>query len=124
MRGPRDLMLVMKFGGTSVGNAAAIRQTADILASHAGNGRVVAIVSAMSGITNALLATAEAAASGDSDTVDTSRAVLLAPHRSAPGINSIERLSNLHCKCCAHSLRSLVLGRRLGWRFAAVVCAD
>lgn len=83
MRGPRDLMLVMKFGGTSVGNAAAIRQTADILASHAGNGRVVAIVSAMSGITNALLATAEAAASGDSDTVDTSRAVLLAPHRSA-----------------------------------------
>jgi aspartate kinase len=76
-------MLVMKFGGTSVGNAAAIGQTADILAGHDGNGRVVAIVSAMSGITNTLLATAEAAAAGDSDTVETSRAVLLAPHRSA-----------------------------------------
>ncbi len=76
-------MLVMKFGGTSVGNAAAMGQTADILASHAGSVRVVAIVSAMSGMTNTLLATAEAAAAGDSDTVDTSRAVLLAPHRSA-----------------------------------------
>jgi bifunctional aspartokinase / homoserine dehydrogenase 1 len=76
-------MLVMKFGGTSVGNAEAICQTATILAEHSKNGPVVGIVSAMSGITNTLLATADAAALGDSDTVDTSRAVLLAPHRSA-----------------------------------------
>lgn len=76
-------MLVMKFGGTSVGNATAIGQTADILAEHSRNDIVVGIVSAMSGITNTLLATAEAAASGDSETVDTARAVLLAPHRAA-----------------------------------------
>lgn len=76
-------MLVMKFGGTSVGNAAAISQTVDILAQQAGNGRVVGIVSAMSGITNTLLATAAAAAAGDSETVETSRATLLAPHRTA-----------------------------------------
>ncbi len=76
-------MLVMKFGGTSVGNAAAISQTVDILAQHAANGPVVGIVSAMSGITNTLLATAAAAEAGNSETVETSRATLLAPHRHA-----------------------------------------
>lgn len=76
-------MLVMKFGGTSVGDAAAIRQTVNILASHSKSGPVVGIVSAMSGITNTLLATADAAAIGDSETVETSRAVILAPHRAA-----------------------------------------
>jgi bifunctional aspartokinase / homoserine dehydrogenase 1 len=76
-------MLVMKFGGTSVGNAAAISKTVDVIGKQAENGPVIAIVSAMSGITNTLLATAEAAAIGDSETVETSRAVLLAPHRTA-----------------------------------------
>lgn len=76
-------MLVMKFGGTSVGNAAAISQTVDIVAEHARTGPVVGIVSAMSGITNTLLSLADAAATGDSEVVETSRAVLLAPHRSA-----------------------------------------
>jgi aspartate kinase len=72
----------MKFGGTSVGSAGAIASTADILAEHAANGRVAAIVSAMSGITNTLLAKANAAASGDSEGVDAVRAALLAPHRA------------------------------------------
>lgn len=76
-------MLVMKFGGTSVGNASAIAQTAEILATHHRNERVVGIVSAMSGITNALLAKAESAAAGDSEGVDAARATLLAPHRAA-----------------------------------------
>jgi bifunctional aspartokinase / homoserine dehydrogenase 1 len=76
-------MLVMKFGGTSVGNAAAISKTVEVIGQHSANGPVVAIVSAMSGITNTLLATADAAATGDSETVETSRAVLLAPHRTA-----------------------------------------
>ncbi|MGH9174045.1 MAG: aspartate kinase, partial [Vicinamibacterales bacterium] len=76
-------MLVMKFGGTSVGNAEAIAGTVEILSEHAANGRVVAIVSAMSGITNTLLAKAAAAAAGDSDGVDAARAALLAPHRAA-----------------------------------------
>lgn len=47
-------MLVMKFGGTSVGSAEAIANTAGILAEHAAKGRVAAIVSAMSGMTNTL----------------------------------------------------------------------
>lgn len=76
-------MLVMKFGGTSVGNAAAISNTVDILARYAAEGPVVGIVSAMSGMTNTLLDTASAAATGDSETVETARALLLGPHRAA-----------------------------------------
>ncbi len=56
-------MIVVKFGGTSVGDADAIARAADIV-----RGRVVArplvVVSAMAGVTNALLALAEQAARG------------------------------------------------------------
>lgn len=76
-------MRVMKFGGTSVGDADAIARTATIISRHAGQGAVVAVVSAMSGITNTLLTTADAAARGDSETVETARAIILAPHRTA-----------------------------------------
>jgi aspartate kinase len=76
-------MRVMKFGGTSVGDAAAIARTAEILAKHAPDGPVVGVVSAMSGITNLLLGSAAAAVRGDSETVETARATLLAPHRTA-----------------------------------------
>ena len=83
MNGLRTQMLVMKFGGTSVGSAAAITQTVEILADAAQRVRVLGIVSAMSGVTNTLLAKAHAAAGGDSDGVDGARAALLAPHRAA-----------------------------------------
>jgi len=76
-------MRVMKFGGTSVGDADAIARTASIIVQQAQQEQVVVIVSAMSGITNTLLTTAEAAARGDSETVETARAVILAPHRTA-----------------------------------------
>ncbi len=61
--------LVMKFGGTSVGKAEAIRQSADIvLAAKKDWPRVVVVVSAMSGVTDALLKGAHTAASGDAAT--------------------------------------------------------
>jgi aspartate kinase len=56
-------MIVMKFGGTSVGNADAIRRTAEIVASRRDRGPVV-VVSAMSGVTNALFAVADCAVHG------------------------------------------------------------
>ncbi len=64
-------MIVHKFGGTSVGNAGRIAKVADILTEHccqggnetARNGRVV-VVSAMSGVTDQLIAGARAAAEG------------------------------------------------------------
>ena len=58
--------LIMKFGGTSVGSPEAIQQTARILADYAPQGdQTVVVVSAMSGVTNALLASAAAAEAGD-----------------------------------------------------------
>jgi aspartate kinase len=56
-------MIICKFGGTSVGDAAAIRRTADIVRGRLDQQPVV-VVSALAGTTNALLATAEQAASG------------------------------------------------------------
>ena len=77
-------MRVLKFGGTSVGSAAAISNTVDILAAQRElDERVVGVFSAMSGITNLLLSRADAAAHGDSEGVDAVRADLLAPHYAA-----------------------------------------
>jgi bifunctional aspartokinase / homoserine dehydrogenase 1 len=58
-------IIVMKFGGTSVGDAECIRRTAEIIANAASDGPVVAIVSAMGGVTNSLIAAARRAESGD-----------------------------------------------------------
>jgi aspartate kinase len=56
-------MIVVKFGGTSVGTAAAIRSTAEIVRGRMSRSPVV-VVSALSGVTTALLALAEQAAAG------------------------------------------------------------
>lgn len=55
-------MIVMKFGGTSVGSAERIKGAAQIAASYAGTERVVVVVSAVSGVTDKLLAAARKAA--------------------------------------------------------------
>ena len=58
--------LVMKFGGTSVGSAAAIQRLVEITRrAQADWPRVVVVVSAMSGVTDLLLGGAHAAAAGD-----------------------------------------------------------
>ena len=55
--------LVMKFGGTSVGSPAAIRQAADIVQNQKQNwDNLVVVVSAMSGVTNQLIQSARSAA--------------------------------------------------------------
>lgn len=61
----KNNLRVMKFGGTSVGNAECIRRAAEIVARAAGEGPVVAVVSAMSGVTNRLIEAAQASAVGD-----------------------------------------------------------
>jgi aspartate kinase len=58
-------MIVMKFGGTSVGDADAIGRLSSIVAAQ--RGRKAVVVSALSGITDALLRTARLAAAGDLD---------------------------------------------------------
>jgi aspartate kinase len=57
-------VIVAKFGGTSVGDAAAIRRTAGIVKGRLPSGPVV-VVSALAGTTNALLSAAEQAAAGN-----------------------------------------------------------
>ena len=56
---------VMKFGGTSVGDATCIARTAQIVAKAAKENPCVVVVSAMSGVTNRLIETARKAANGD-----------------------------------------------------------
>jgi len=56
---------VMKFGGTSVGDPSAIRRAAELVAEAVRQSAVVTVVSAMSGVTNALVAAANRAERGD-----------------------------------------------------------
>jgi aspartate kinase len=56
-------VIVVKFGGTSVGDAAAIRRTAEIVKSKLDRDPIV-VVSALGGTTNALLAVGEQSAKG------------------------------------------------------------
>src|SRR5262245_28256418 len=66
MRGTVMSILVMKFGGTSVGNAAAITALATITGDQLTVwDRVVIIASAMSGVTDMLIQGAQTAAAGD-----------------------------------------------------------
>jgi len=60
--------LTMKFGGTSVGSPEAIAQVVEIVRDHlAGGHQLAVVVSAMSGVTDLLLESASAAASGRKD---------------------------------------------------------
>ena len=64
--------LTMKFGGTSVGTAEAMIRSADIVLEQAQTwDRLVVVVSAMSGVTDALIRGARTAAAGDDTTYRT-----------------------------------------------------
>ena len=58
-------LCVMKFGGTSVGDADCIRRAAAIVKAAADQRPVVAVVSAMSGVTNRLIDGAHRAEAGE-----------------------------------------------------------
>ena len=59
----------MKFGGTSVGDAACIGRVAQIVKEASREGPIVVVVSAMSGVTNQLIEAAKRAEAGDLDQV-------------------------------------------------------
>jgi aspartate kinase len=66
MSGVRDTLVVMKFGGTSVEDAAAIERTTAIVAGRRRRGlQPVVVVSAMAKVTDLLIAGAAAAGRGD-----------------------------------------------------------
>jgi aspartate kinase len=76
--------LVIKFGGTSVGSAAAIAQAAEIAASLSRRGHsLVVVTSAMSGVTDALLGAARAAVAGERQPLREHGEALRTRHRDA-----------------------------------------
>ena len=76
-------MLVMKFGGTSVGSAERMKVACGLIAKAAGERPVVAVVSAMSKITDLLLDTTRHAEAGDRAGVDKNLALIEARHHEA-----------------------------------------
>jgi aspartokinase/homoserine dehydrogenase 1 len=79
-------MIVHKFGGTSVGDAGRFAEVADILIGHYGKTEgaagceIVVVLSAMSGVTNQLIAGARAAAEGRDTVYRETKAALLSRH--------------------------------------------
>lgn len=79
-------MRVLKFGGTSVGNADAFAQVATIVASaRQQDSQVVVVTSAMSGVTDILINAAKAAAAGDRRPYREARDELMAKHQMVAG---------------------------------------
>jgi len=73
--------LVMKFGGTSVGSAEAIRKACQIvLDAHVEWSRVVVVTSALSGVTNLLLDSAASAVKGNLETLAEAEKTLREKH--------------------------------------------
>jgi len=97
-------VIVMKFGGTSVGGAAAIRQVAEVVRGQLDR-QPVLVVSAHAGVTDALLAVARAAAEGDAD-ID---AIVARHHQILAGLELPDDLLDAELA----ELRDLARGVRL-----------
>src|SRR5579863_6257529 len=138
---------VMKFGGTSVGNADRIRGAATIAAEGSRDRSVVVVVSAMSGVTNTLIAAAGKAAAGDEAVAEAMASTVHTKHRETIDalITNIEHRRELlaeidalieraanYCRGCALlgelSPRALDViagtGERLTARITAAVLRD
>jgi bifunctional aspartokinase / homoserine dehydrogenase 1 len=77
----RKQFIVMKFGGTSVGDAPRFRQCAAIVSKAAQSDRVIVVVSAMAGVTDLIFKTIDAARRGESAATE----------------SSLNRFESLHC---------------------------
>ena len=78
-----EKLLVMKFGGTSVGSADRMKVACDLICASAATRPVVAVVSAMSKITDLLLDTTRHAEAGDAGGMDRNLAELERRHLEA-----------------------------------------
>ena len=109
-------LIVMKFGGTSVGNPERMRCVGEIIAAHAKRAEVVAVVSAMGGVTDMLIRAATEASKGDREHWRGARQELARKHRevadrllSASEQATVlprlaEQLTNLENLCSGFSL--------------------
>lgn len=76
-------ILVMKFGGTSMGGAERMRVAGEIIAEHCRQRPLVVVVSAMSKVTDLLLETMRHAELGDKAVIQTNVKILLDRHLTA-----------------------------------------
>ena len=116
---------VMKFGGTSVGDAECIRRVAEIIADAALEGPIVAVISAMFGVTDRLIQAAHCAATGDTIVAseiatalrDSHYAVLDVlisdPHSHAMLAAEIDHLANETATLCLEAAQRQELTPRL-----------
>ena len=74
-------LIVMKFGGTSVGSAERMKNVAEIVADHAQRAEVAVVVSAMGGVTDMLIRAATQASQGDREQWKNVRRELAHRHR-------------------------------------------
>jgi aspartokinase/homoserine dehydrogenase 1 len=79
----KSRLVVMKFGGTSLGDAFCVARTAQICAAAARESSVVVVVSAMSGVTNRLIAAATFSEAGESEKSSEQLAAIRRQHEIA-----------------------------------------
>ena len=91
-------LLVMKFGGTSVGSADRMKVACDLIAKEGARRPVTAVVSAMSKITDLLLETTRYAEAGDQAAVERGMTTLETRHLEAAaalvGAEDLDRVQN------------------------------
>ena len=91
---------VMKFGGTSVGNASCIGRVVDIIRAATRDSNIVVVVSAMSGVTDRLIEVAALSESGDRQRVAAILEELSNQHEAVASalIPSTAERSHISCK--------------------------
>jgi bifunctional aspartokinase / homoserine dehydrogenase 1 len=97
-------LLVMKFGGTSMGSAERIRVAAEICSEQKRQRPVAAVVSAMSGVTDLLLNTLRHAEAGDESGIESNVKALATRHEHACG----ELLQGERCDRAMAGVRELL----------------
>ncbi len=89
------MLKVLKFGGTSVGSAQAINKVCDILTSHSSNERIIAVVSALGGITDELQKAGEQANTKNTDYEATLEAIRSKHLQTLKELGLSEEVSNV-----------------------------
>ena len=106
-------MIVLKFGGTSVGKAENIKKVAAILQQYKSDGkRVGVVVSAMSQVTNRLIDMGNKAASGDASYIDVLKSVEETHFNAIGELFSVNNQSQViaHIKGLLNELEDILRG--------------
>jgi aspartokinase/homoserine dehydrogenase 1 len=82
----RNPLRIMKFGGTSVGDASSMQKVLEIIRGASGESAVVVVVSAMSGVTNKLIEAATLAEAGNLESAESIFQELRKQHDTAVNV--------------------------------------